>query len=1101
MLKQKSFVKLSGKKGKLSKVVKEHYLRDDIPCGFKGCTKCSSMYADTLSLPLSPSPSTTTTLLDPEQQLKGTIKWKSNPSFVIVPDTNIILHHWDTLLQRYNNDFSFFPDIIILQIVLQEVKARNEALYKMVRAKISNPPPNQRFFVFSNEHHKDTYPPPLTNNSNNNNDANGNNNTTSTGSSSITNETPNDRNDRAIRIATCWYRQHIKDIHPTLPIVLLSNDRLNRLLSVKESERDVSDSTAQELLCFSLSHFCSSLQGEPSGPLSLLKDQTSPPIHFNSTTTTSSTTTLPKDLQSTLDYADYLQEDFLESGIRSGRLLIGKLCITERTNVARHSMATVALRNRKSGKITTVTLSSHLQINRAIHGDQVVCQAVVMPPSSLSSAAIVNDPLISTSTHDAELRSREDELNSVVDDDGIVADDGVVDDSIIDDNDDDKQQKQKQQQQYQVVGVRKRGVRAFCGSLLPKTIRDGLALFMCLDSRIPLVLLRVGQNGPALKSRRLQVRIASWDAGSRYPVGHIVGDLGEAGLREVEGRMILLEHQIQNEPWSPAVLKDLPSPDWTVRADCLDLSQREDFTHLALVSVDPPGCTDIDDALHARYLPSGAIEVGVHIADVTAFVRAESEMDLEAQRRGTTVYMVDDRIDMLPSLLGSNLCSLQEHKERLAFSVIWTLSGSACDCGSGCVVGCSIVNDDDKTKTTKTTKRKVLQTRFHRSVIKSRSSFTYAAAQGILDGVQEAPSQEVKESLQILLALSKEMRQARMEEGSLSLSSVELRFKLDEAKMPLELEVKEPLPTNHMVEEWMLAANCAVAKRIEEYFPSTAILRRHPSPSPSSFVKINEMLKRRGLEELLLDSSKTLNASLDGCQIEGDPLFNKVVRCLVTRSMYQAKYFSSGTVDSSEYWHYGLACPIYTHFTSPIRRYADVMVHRLLGAILVLDGSSGVSNDNSTMEIDSLPPRSQQPPPSPSSSSPTNLGIYWDTQGLDDICGNLNYRHTMAQHAQRSSTEVYTHLFLKGKGESVEDAYMIGVEDAGIIRVLLPKYGIENEIEVDSSIFSINVDNQFLLNKRNNEKIRLFDSMKVSIRVDQVEDSAHRERISLKMLL
>lgn len=1014
MLKQKSFVKLSSKKSKIGKVVKEHYLRDDIPCGFKGCPKCSILHSTIFS---------TTTLLDPNHQLMGTIKWNNYPSFVVVPDTNIIVHHWDTLLQRYDES-PFFPDIIILQIVLQEVESIDKELYKRVRAKIANPPPNQRFFVFSNEHHNETYPPPPPSPTEDDND-------------SEVNESPNDRNDRAIRIATSWYRLHVIDLFPSCPIVLLSNDRLNRLLSIKND----SDVSSSNLLSFSLSSFCSLFEGNPKGPLSLLKDQTSP------------LPPLSKELLTSLNYPPYLKDDELESGLRSGRLLQGKLTIIERVNSPRHSIAKVTLRNRKSGQVITVSLNSHLSINRAVHGDQVVCQAI----TTSGTPSITNDTLILSSTHEGELRSREDEGDDV--------------DNSCPSMDNDEHESMS----YQVVGIRKRSIRAYCGSILPKTLKDGWGLFMSLDSKIPLILLKAT---PSLKGRRLQLRIDDWYLKSKYPTGHVVIDLGEAGIREVEGRMILLEHEIQNEPWSSSVMACLPSPDWKVPSECFG-NNRKDFTSLPLVSIDPPGCTDIDDALHACYLPSGEIEVGVHIADVTYFVEAESALDLEAQRRGTTVYLVDDRIDMLPPVLGSNLCSLQEGKERLAFSVIWRIMKG--------------VNGHPN---------KVIETKFYRSVIKSRSSFTYADAQAILDGEKVAPSADVKESLELLLSLSKEMRSQRMDNGSLNLSSVELRFLLErdengkiDKNGSIGLEIKEALSTNHLVEEWMLAANCAVAKRIEEYFPTTAILRRHPAPSPSSFLMLNEMLRRRGLDELVISSSKTLNDSLNSCQIEGDPLFNKVVRCLVTRSMYQAKYFSSGTVDSSEYWHYGLACPIYTHFTSPIRRYADVMVHRLLGAILVLD--------NDAMSEGVLPMHQTQ-------VQSKNLGIYWDTQGLDDICANLNYRHTMAQHAQRSSSEVYTHLFLKGNGgeEIEEDAYMIGVgEDGDSIRVLLPKYGIENEISIDTSLFYVCIDKQQLIKKgkedgiMTNMKIRLFDSIRVAIRVDNIEDSAKRERILLRMIL
>ncbi|RKO83334.1 hypothetical protein BDK51DRAFT_5378, partial [Blyttiomyces helicus] len=388
----------------------------------------------------------------------------------------------------------------------------------------------------------------------------------------------------------------------------------------------------------------------------------------------------------------------------------------------------------------------------------------------------------------------------------------------------------------------------------------------------------------------------------RYPSGHYVRTLGEVGDRATETEVLLLEHDVPFAPFSPQVLSFLPveGDKWIVLDE--HLAGRTDFRHLDVCSIDPPGCTDIDDALHARKLENGNYEVGVHIADVSHFVKPENAMDLEAQRRGTTVYLVDKRIDMLPGLLGTNLCSLRSDIDRLSFSCIWEITPDA----------------------------DIIDCKYTKSVIRSKASFTYDEAQARLD--DPTKKDPVSLGIKALDALAKKLRAKRIKNGALTLASPEVRFKMEtDSQDPVDVEMKELKDTNALVEEFMLLANIFVAKKIHASFGESSMLRRHPKPPPSSFEGLQKAVGELGIT-IDATSSKALADSLD--KAVDDPYFNKLIRIMTTRCMMQAQYFCSGTLPEPEFWHYGLATDIYTHFTSPIRRYADLVVHRLLAAAI-----------------------------------------------------------------------------------------------------------------------------------------------------------------------
>ena len=254
-------------------------------------------------------------------------------------------------------------------------------------------------------------------------------------------------------------------------------------------------------------------------------------------------------------------------------------------------------------------------------------------------------------------------------------------------------------------------------------------MFVPRRQSFPKIRFRTRQH-EVLKSKWLVVVIDEWGPHSKYPMGHYVRTLGDIGDREVETDVILLENYIPTAPFSPQVIACLPPEDWVITPQ--NSLGRVDLRHLDVCSIDPPGCKDIDDALHCRVLPNGNFECGVHIADVTYFVRQGTPIDDEAANRGTTTYIVQKRLDMLPGLLTETLCSVRAKVDRFVFSVIWELTPQA----------------------------EVVSQRFHKSIVQSRAALTYAEAQAYLD--DERVTGAVPDAVRSLNMIAKQLRARRI---------------------------------------------------------------------------------------------------------------------------------------------------------------------------------------------------------------------------------------------------------------------------------------------------------------------------------------------------
>jgi exosome complex exonuclease DIS3/RRP44 len=603
-----------------------------------------------------------------------------------------------------------------------------------------------------------------------------------------------------------------------------------------------------------------------------------------------------------------------------------------------------------------------------------------------------------------------------------------------------------------VVGIIKRNWRQYVGHIdrdsvrsSSKSSRQQQTVFLVpMDKRVPKIRIRTRQAGELL-GQRVLATIDSWEKDSRYPVGHFVRSLGELESKGAETEALLLEWDVQYKPFPKTVLDCLPAEghDWKVPASTEDpgWQGRRDLRDLIVCSIDPPGCVDIDDALHARMLPNGNFEVGVHIADVSHFVKPNNAMDKEASQRGTTVYLVDKRIDMLPMLLGTDLCSLKPYVERYAFSVLWEVNSNA----------------------------DIISSQFTKSVIRSREAFSYEQAQLRID--DDSQQDELTTGMRTLLMLSKKLKQKRMDAGALNLASPEVKVRSEsETSDPVDVQTKRLLDTNSLVEEFMLLANISVAAKNYEAFPQTALLRRHAAPPKSNFEELANQLKvKKGLE-LRTDSSGAVADSLDACVDPNNPFFNTLVRIMATRCMMSAEYFCAGTQAYPEFRHYGLASEIYTHFTSPIRRYADLEAHRQLAAAI---------------EYEQLDPSLHS------------------KAKLEAVCKNINVRHRNAQMAGRASIEYYVGQALKGK-DIVEEGFVMKIFSNGFV-VFVPRFGIESlirlrDVATPEPEAEFDADNYTLKIKSDvNRSVELFEKVMVRI-TDEMEESTGKRKVKLTLV-
>ena len=884
---------------------------------------------------------------------------------------------------------SGFYNVIILQTVLEELRNRSLPLYNRVIGLTKSE--DKKFYVFFNEFRLETYVV------------------------RAKNETINDRNDRAVRQAVSWYREHLQQA--------VKNSKKSRqapaVIMLSDDKENLKKAKAEKLDACSLADYVSGLE-DADRLLDMI--------------TASRQGQESRGIPGEQLYPDHYSLSKMMTGVRAGTLHQG--------------IFNVSTYNYLEGSIHVPSFDKSLLVlgrensNRAVSGDVVVVEVLPKSQWKAPSTKIIEEETLNKNEN---AEAEEGDGEAVV----TQRERRVLQEEVKKTHG--KSIEGRPQPTARIVGVIKRNWRQYVGhvdstssSAANRGRKQQVVFLIPMDKRIPKIRLRTRQADELL-GKRVLVTIDSWDQDSRYPVGHFVRSLGDLETKGAETEALLLEYDVQYRPFPKGVLDCLPQEghDWKVPAKTDDpgWNGRRDLRELLVCSIDPVGCQDIDDALHARPLSNGNFEVGVHIADVSHFVKPDNAMDAEASIRGTTVYLVDKRIDMLPMLLGTDLCSLKPYVERYAFSTIWEITKDA----------------------------EIVKSSFTKSVIRSREAFSYEEAQLRID--DKAQKDELTQGMRTLLKLSKRLRQKRMEAGALNLASPEVRVQTEsETSDPADVKTKELLDTNSLVEEFMLLANISVAGKIYDAFPQTALLRRHAAPPKSNFEELSNQLKIKRGFNLRTESSRMVADSLDACVDPNEPFFNTLVRIMATRCMMSAEYFCSGTQSYPEFRHYGLASEIYTHFTSPIRRYADLIAHRQLAAAIGYEALD--------LSLHSKPK-------------------------LERVCKNINVRHRNAQMAGRASIEYYVGQALKGRVVE-EEGFVMKVFSNGFV-VFVPRFGIEGLIRLrdlgtpepeglfDAEEYTLRVSGSADLS------IELFQ--KVMVRISDVkEESTGKRKIKLELV-
>lgn len=444
------------------------------------------------------------------------------------------------------------------------------------------------------------------------------------------------------------------------------------------------------------------------------------------------------------------------------------------------------------------------------------------------------------------------------------------------------------QREGEVVEIIKRARETFVGVL---SIHNNVA-FVVVDNRILTndIYVPMDKLDGAKDGQKVFVKIVSWPANVKNPIGEIIEVLGDAGSNDTEMHAILMEYGL---PFS------YPE-DIAAYADTIDVSiskeeiaSRRDCRDIPTFTIDPKDAKDFDDAVSCRRLENGNFEVGVHIADVSYYVKPGDPIDKEAYDRATSVYLVDRTVPMLPEKLCNMVCSLRPDEEKLCYSVLFEMNEEA----------------------------QVLKSAILRTVIKSDRRFTYDEAQEVI----ETGEGDMKEEILILDKLAKKLRKDRFKNGAIAFERSEVKFELDSNGKPVDVYFKESKDANKLIEEFMLLANRTVAEHIGKLHDKTFVYRVHDEPDQTKLANLAQFIKQFGYKLKASGKRREVSSSINRLldSVDGKREQN-LIETVAIRSMAKAIY------STDNIGHYGLSFDYYTHFTSPIRRYPDMMVHRLL---------------------------------------------------------------------------------------------------------------------------------------------------------------------------
>lgn len=520
--------------------------------------------------------------------------------------------------------------------------------------------------------------------------------------------------------------------------------------------------------------------------------------------------------------------------------------------------------------------------------------------------------------------------------------------------------------------------------------------------------------GGAEAGQMVVLELVEWTDAERAPVGKVVEILGERGEHETEIHAIMEEFGL---PWNFPAEVEAEAARIPLVLDPLEIARRRDLRTTLTFTIDPVDAKDFDDALSIRPLENGLWEVGVHIADVTYYVRPGSLLEQEAVERATSVYLVDRVVPMLPEILSNQVCSLRPREDKFTFSAIFAMDETG----------------------------GVHDRWFGRTVIHSARRFAYEEAQAVLEGDDDPLASE----LRLMDRMAKALRAQRMKDGAIAFDRAEVKFRLDAQNQPIGAYVKEAKDSNKLIEEFMLLANREVAvfaggKKPDartKQAPRTMVYRIHDQPDPEKLIALSQFVRPLGYA-MQVDSPGNVRRSINDLlrQVKGTPEAN-MLETLTVRTMAKAVYSTQNV------GHYGLAFDDYTHFTSPIRRYPDMMVHRLLQD--VLDGK-----------------------PSPKADP------------LEELCQHSSQREQNAADAERSSIKYMQAVYMEQFVGEQFDGIISGVTDWGVF-VEVPETACEGLVrlrEFRDDYYSVDSERHCLVGERWGKEYRLGDPLRIVVK-------------------
>jgi ribonuclease R len=524
-----------------------------------------------------------------------------------------------------------------------------------------------------------------------------------------------------------------------------------------------------------------------------------------------------------------------------------------------------------------------------------------------------------------------------------------------------------------------------------------------VDIFIPLDKLNGAENG-----QKVIAKMTDWPKTADSPFGEITEILGMPGEMETEMHAILSEYGLPYE-FPEEVQQAADQMDTTITAD--EISKRRDMREVTTFTIDPEDAKDFDDALSLQTLDDGWHEIGIHIADVSHYLQPGTTLDNEAYERGTSVYLVDRVVPMLPEVLSNQACSLRPNEEKLCFSAIFEM------------------NDEGS----------IRKQWFGRTVILSDRRFTYEEAQEIIEGKEG----DMQSEILLMDSMAKKMRAARMTEGAITFDKVEVKFRLDENSHPTGVFFKISKDANKLIEEFMLLANRKVAEFIgkQETLKKSFVYRVHDDPDDEKLNNFSQFLKKFGYN-LRLGSRKIISESLNKIleEVKGKGEAN-MVETLAIRSMSKAIYTTENI------GHYGLSFDYYTHFTSPIRRYPDVLVHRLLQEYL--DGGKAT-----------------------------------DQEKLEFKCKHTSEREKTAAEAERSSIKYMQVEYMRDKVGHVFDGVISGVTDYGMFVELTESRceGLIRIANIEDDFYVFDEKNYCIKGNLSGNTFQLGDTLRVRVK-------------------